>query len=383
VSLPAGSGVTEYVVAPRPSSLRAALVLGRRRLRGRIWPIVQTAAAAVIAWYLAVLALPGNQPLFAPIAAVIAVGAAYGQRLQRAAELVGGVILGIAVADLIVQAIGRGPWQAGVMVVLAMTAAVAMGGRELLVSEAAVSAILIATITPDAGGFPPTRFFEALIGGGVALAVGALLFPPDPALQVARALNAVFAQLGRALAEVGQALEAGDEHRAERALESARAIDENLTAVRDELLEVRETARFAPRRRRSRGQIGRFERALPQLDFAVRDTRVLARNALRFLRGDAPAPPEVAAAVQGLADAVFELAATFEDERRAGEVRRAALDAAGGVTAVADDVRDLRLAEIVVQVRSVAVDLVRAADLAEDAEPGDERPTDELLISSA
>ena len=47
----------------------------RRRLRGRMWPILQTAAAAVAAWYLAQALLGRDQPLFAPIAAVIALGA--------------------------------------------------------------------------------------------------------------------------------------------------------------------------------------------------------------------------------------------------------------------------------------------------------------------
>ena len=65
--------------------------------------------------------------MFASIAAVIALGAAYGQRRERAVELVGGVVLGIGVADLLVGAIGSGGWQLGVMVLLAMSAAVALG----------------------------------------------------------------------------------------------------------------------------------------------------------------------------------------------------------------------------------------------------------------
>ncbi len=360
-------------------SPRGALQLARRRLRGHMWPILQTAAAAVAAWYLAVLLLDRDQPLFAPIAAVIALGATHGQRGQRVFELVGGVILGIAVADLIVHAIGTGPWQAGVMVVLAMTAAVAMGGRELLVSEAAVSAIIIATLDPGAG-FSPDRFFEALIGGGVALVGAVLLFPPDPALQVGRALNAVFAELGRTLGDVARALDDGDAEAAERALADARRLDDHITAARHELLEVSEATRFAPPRRSARGQVARYERSLPQLDFAVRDTRVLARNALRFLRGGRQAPPELVAAVGGLADAVWEVAGTYDDDGREQEVRRKALDAAGRVSDLAADGGDLRLAEIVVQVRSLAVDLVRAADLAAgslDEQP--ERPTDELL----
>ena len=354
-----------------------SLLLARRRLRGRTWPIFQTAAAAVAAWYVALALLGGDQPLFAPIAAVIALGATVGQRGQRAVELVGGVVLGILVADLIVAAIGTGPWQAGVMVVLAMGAAVAMGGRELLVSEAAVSAILIATLPGSAAGFPPERFLEALIGGGVALVVSVVLFPPDPALLVGRALNRLFADLGRALGDVAEALEEGDPEVAERAQERGQTLSLHLIDVRRELLELRETARFALSRRGARVQLERIERSLGAVDYASRDTAVLTRNALRFLRAGAIAPPPLYESVRSLGNAVWELAASYDDDRRVEPVRALALEAATRASVLAEDARDLRLADVVAPVRSVAVDLVRAAERVSGVE--DAPRTDELL----
>jgi uncharacterized membrane protein YgaE (UPF0421/DUF939 family) len=342
-----------------------------------MWPIFQTAAAAVAAWYLAIALLDRERPLFAPIAAVIALGATVGQRGQRAAELVGGVVLGIAVADLIVAAIGTGPWQAGVMIVLAMGTAVALGGRELLVAEAAVSAILIATLPGAGTGFPPDRFEEALIGGGVALVVSVLLFPPDPALLVGRALNRLFADLGRALGDVAHALAEGDPEAAERAQETCQAHFLHLVDVRQELLEVRETARFALSRRGSRGQLAKIERSLGAVDYAARDTAVLARNALRFLRAGAIAPPPLHESVSALADAVWELAASYDDERRVEAVRSLAVEAATKASTLAEDARDLRLADVVAPVRSVSVDLARAADAVSGAEQAPR--TDELL----
>jgi uncharacterized membrane protein YgaE (UPF0421/DUF939 family) len=346
-----------------------------------MWPILQTAAAAVLAWYLALALLPEDQPLFAPIAAVVSLGATTGQRGRRVLQLIGGVVLGILVADLMVGAIGTGPWQAGVMIVLAMGTAVAMGGSEMLVAESAVSAMLIATLPGAASGFPPERFLEALVGGGVALVVAGLLFPPDPALHVGRALNGLFADLGRALGDVSRALSDRDAELAERAQETARGLDDAMIRVRQELLEVRDTARFAPPRRGSRGQLERVERSLPQIDFAARDARVLARTAVRFLRAGNRAPEELAHAIGGLADAVWELAAFYDDDRREASVRRIALEAAGNAAPLAEDARDLRLAELVVQVRSISVDLVRAVELAGGAEPPPERPTDELLTA--
>src|SRR5262245_12292224 len=106
----------------RPSLIadrvRGAAGAARLRLRGRALAIVQTAAAAVVAWELAVLLLPDPRPAFAAIAAVIAVGATYGERLGRAVQLVAGVVLGITVASLMLELIGTGAWQMGVLVIL-------------------------------------------------------------------------------------------------------------------------------------------------------------------------------------------------------------------------------------------------------------------------
>ena len=44
-------------------------------LRVRAWPILQTAVAAVAAWYLAKLLLTESKPVFASIAAVVALDA--------------------------------------------------------------------------------------------------------------------------------------------------------------------------------------------------------------------------------------------------------------------------------------------------------------------
>ena len=197
--------------------LRSAPRWAADRLRPRLLPILQTAAAAVAAYYLAtLLPIDDQRPVFASIAAVISLGASYHQRGRRAAELIAGVVLGLTVADLILNAIGNGPLQIGLMIVLAMSAAVILGGGELLVSEAAVSALLLASIEPTNSGYSPDRFLEALTGGAVALAVGVLFFPPDPTLIVGRAAQSVFRDLGETLEGVANALAEADSDRAER-----------------------------------------------------------------------------------------------------------------------------------------------------------------------
>src|SRR4051812_43849790 len=253
------------------------------------------------------------RPAFASIAAVISVGATFGQRGARAAELIGGVVVGLSVADVILRVIGGGPLQMGLMVVVAMSTAVVLGGGGLLVTEAAVSALLLlAAVDPTTtagAGLSPIRFAEALIGGAVALGVTSILFPPDPALIVGRAVQAVFGALGRSLEQIAAALDTGDAAGARAALASARDIDDRIAALDEAFAAGRETARLAPPRRAARAQVDRYGRTLAQVDFAVRNTRVLARHALRFLRSAGRAPADLARAVPDPGAPAWELAA--------------------------------------------------------------------------
>jgi hypothetical protein len=344
--------------------------------------IVQTAAAAVVAWELAVLLLPDPRPSFAAIAAVIALGATHNQQARRAVQLVGGVVLGITVADVLIQLIGTGAWQMGVLVLLAMSAAVALGAGEIVVVEAGVSAILLVALDPGAAeGFQIGRIFEGVIGGATALAVSAVFFPPDPALAPSRAAQAMFVELGRALERIAAALEARDVRVAERALNDARGIDSMVRLVEEEVASSVEMARYTPPRRGSRGVLDRYERSIPQIDYAVRNTRVLARNALTLVREDRDVPAGLPAAVRDLSDAVWELAAAYDAPSHAEPGRALALRAATEAATLPDERPDVVL--VGGQVRSVAVDLVRAAELvAADHDPRSELPTEELLAST-
>jgi len=351
----------------------------RRRLHTRAFAILQTAVAALAAWYLSVLLLPDTRPVFACIATVIAIGASHGAHRQRATQLVAGVVCGLAVADVIIHLIGTGAPQLAIMVILAMSVAVLLNGSELVISEAGVSAMLLVMTGPSGGGgFSPNRILEAVIGGGVALAI-TLLFSPDPILPVSRAAQAVFGRLGRALERTATALDTKDAERAEQALEQARSIDGLLREFDDALATSRETVRTAPTRFGDREPIDRYDRSLGQIDLAVRNTRVLARHSLRAIRAG-EAPVELRDAVNDLAGSVWALAASYDAPERAEEARTLASSAAVNATALGAT-GGLALAEVAAPVRSAAVDLMRAAELVAGAP--DEMPSDELLLMAA
>jgi uncharacterized membrane protein YccC len=361
---------------------------GLRRRLGRVrtylWPVAQTALAAAVAWALA--SLVNDEPFFAPISAVISLGVARGRRTVRALELVLGVAVGIAVADLIVLALGTGTLVIALVVGLAMLAALLVGAGTILVNQAAISAILVATLTPPSSGISPDRFVDALIGGAVALLVGQVLFPRDPLRALADAARPVVDDLARALEAGAQALAEGDVEGARRALDLARAVDADLPAFFDAVTLARET-RPVLSGRSARERLPAYAAAAQQMDYAVRNTRVLARRVLATVQRDGAAPAPLAEGVALLAEAVRDLGRELEEPGREVAARRLALRAAATASTVLAGDPGLSSVVIVGQIRSTAIDLLRGTGMgydearaaleaaAEDREP----PTDVAL----
>jgi len=350
-----------------PEAVRASATRRLERLGGASAPIVQTAVAAGLAWFVAHVVLGHAAPFFAPASAVISLGVARGQPRRRAIELVAGVAVGIGIADLLSRLLGTGALQIGVVVALAMAAAVLLGGGTILVNQAAVSAILVLTVPAAAGqGAVPERFVDALIGGAVALVIGQVLFPRNPLTLVARAGQVILDAVARAFADVADALARGDRELAERALGRLRSLDRQITEFYDALAVARETAWLSPPHRRARGQLRLYADASGAVDLLVRNARVVARAAVTAVRRGGEADPDLVAAIRGLAQTTRSLGEHLADPALAVVTRRNAAAAARRATAVLQRRHDLSTGVLVVQVRATAFDLLRASGL--DAE---------------
>jgi uncharacterized membrane protein YgaE (UPF0421/DUF939 family) len=344
------------------SRVRRGFAAGTDRLRVNGWSVIQTAVAATVAYSLAIVLLGHESPFFAPIAAVISLSVTLGQRMRRAVELVFGVAVGLMVADLLVLLIGSGTVQIGIVVLLAMAAAVFIGGRPLVVNQAAVSALLVVVLQPPDAVFSPNRFLDALVGGGVAVAVN-YLFPINPERLVERAARPVFDELVAVLEDIAAALRSGDRELAERVLLRAREIDDQVTSFYEALAAGHETARLSPTRRRALEHLELYANAGTRIDLAVINTRVLARGAANLLRRGEPAPALLPEAVLDLSLAVKALATYLEESREPEEARRCALEAARRATEILEERHDLATSVLVGQVRSAAVDVLRSTGM--------------------
>jgi uncharacterized membrane protein YgaE (UPF0421/DUF939 family) len=327
------------------------------RLRGNGFAVLQCAVAAGLAWLVAQRALGHEQPIFACIAAVVALGVSYGQRRRRVLEVVLGVAVGVLVGDLLVAAAGSGAWQISMVVAIAMAIAVLLGAGPLMINQSAVQAVFVTTLVPPPGE-TLDRWLDAATGGLVALAIAAVV-PAGPLRRPLALAVSLLREVAELLREAATAARAHDEAMAHEALEHARGTQARLDALRAAGAEGLEVAATAPWRRQQGSRVRGVVAILEPLDRAVRNVRVLARRVEAALARDEEVPPPLVECVDALGAASLRLA----EDLAAGAPLDGVVDqlvAVAGASAAVP--RSSLSADVVLaQVRSTTVDLLQVA----------------------
>ncbi len=332
--------------------------------------IVESTVAATVAWLVATVLLHHPQPFFAPAAALIVLGQGRGQRVNRALEVLLGVAGGVLVTDVVVQALGsHSAWTIFVVIAVTLTGAVTLGASTVFTVQATVSALYIAVVTPPSHSAPiPLRFTDALVGGTVALVVSQVVVARDPLAPLTRDSHAVCEEVAHILEDLAAALVADSEEATREALERARRADAAVKTLQAAVTAAGEALWFHARRRERLGRVGSLDEAAHQVDYIVRNVRVLARACVTLTRLHQPAPDALPASVRALADAVravdVALVATLTD--LVGKGRQEAISAEDETLAAVRTARGLltgsaplAVVMIVGQLRATAIDLLR------------------------
>ncbi|MFL6173835.1 MAG: FUSC family protein [Marmoricola sp.] len=338
------------------TSLRARIA----RLRSKSWQVGQCAVAAGVAWYAAADLIGHDRPFFAPIAAVVALGTSYGQRLRRVAEVTLGVAIGVFLGDVITHLLGSGGWQIALIVSLAMVSALLLDAGAIFVTQAAVQAIVVSTLLPDPGkAF--TRWTDALIGGAVAL-LAATVVPRAPLRRPREQAAVVMSRISALLRASAASIEDGDVERAMATLADARRSDSliaELRAASDEGLSVLASSPF---RYRHRGGVRRMVELVEPLDFALRNTRVIARRVAVAAYRHEPIPPGYATFLRDLAEVTDQMTAELRADRMA-EIARDPLITLGRASAHLERTTVLSAEVVLAGVRSLIADLLAVSGM--------------------
>lgn len=335
---------------------------GWQRLRKSALPILQCAVGAAIAWFIAHRLIGHTTPFFAPVAAVISIGVAFGARIRRSVELVAGVSVGILIGDLFISRVGTGTWQIALVVAVAMGAATFLDRGAVIPMQAASSAVLVATLYPPHSTGAYLRVIDSLVGGLVGIAVVAI-FPLHPVRRARQQAADILGVIGRALAACADGLHEQDPEKIRLALESARGTQPQLDALRNAVEGGREVSRISPLYWNARPRLDLIRAAVNPLDNAVRNTRVLLRRALTLVRDDEILDPRTVDEVEDLGRAV-EVVRQYmlADPGRqpdAAEATRVLRRVAKGATMDLVDGAGLSAHVVFAQLRSIVVDLMQ------------------------
>jgi uncharacterized membrane protein YgaE (UPF0421/DUF939 family) len=290
-----------------------------RRLRGAIFPILEAAAAAALAWWFTHDVLGHPAPFFAPVAAAISLSAFIGRRWRNAVQMMIGVALGIGIAEGVVQLIGTSVLALAAMVVLTMSAAVMLSSMPMFVNQAAVSGILVVTLRTS--GVAGERVIDALIGGTCALLVSGLLFPPHPLPILSNAIRNALTGVATVLRAAAEALATGRPTDPEWTLSITQALHGQLAALAAARGTARDIVRLAPLRRRLRPHVERANQRAAHVALLANTSLTLVRLAAAVLEQDEPPPTELTEGVEQLAGAVALLASGATPDQR-DEVRQ-------------------------------------------------------------
>ncbi|MFY0405689.1 FUSC family protein [Solicola sp. PLA-1-18] len=340
---------------PAPLSKRWAVLKQQRTT------ILQLALASSVSWYIATLVFGHLQPFFAPIAAIITIIASVGQRRRTVIELILGVSLGILVGEIIISIIGRGGWQIGIVVALAVTAAIFLGLKGLARTQSATSAVLLAAVVPITGSGNPAinRFVDALVGGLIGVLISVVL-PGNPVRKIDRDVQSVVVGLAQLLDLVAESLRYHDPGPAWTALQQGRAMQPTVEGLTSTVSVADEVSRISPIRWGQREHVRLYADAIRDIDNAVRDSRVLSRRVHTMLRQREASPEGMDLAVSTLARAVRTFGDDLAEQHDFDEARDLLVEAARAATRALPKAATMNTAATVAQIRSLAADLLYA-----------------------
>lgn len=347
------------------------------RTRRSVLPALQMTAAGVGAYVIAEQVLGHEAPLFAAVAALIAMGFTKEARLRKVVEVAVGCTLGVLIADMLVHALGQGVPVAVLVVFLAVMLARFLDPSPVLAMQMGLQALLVVMLpAPDGGTLGPfTRSLDAVVGGLTAFMI-AMLTPKDPRGEPIRALRGITDQLARSLRETGTALRTSDSREAWHALIRARGIQSLVDEVSQELSSAKELVTYSPAHRRHRRYVRRLEEVSDALDLTVRSLRVVNRRAASAINHASISDDGVEALAHTLdemADATMQLSQAVSHgesgfERTMENARDACAAVATQLHPRSMGVDDLEGEAIVLMLRTMVVDLLRATGTAhEDA----------------
>jgi len=335
-----------------------------RRMIESIAPILQIVLGASSGYAIAHFGLGHAIPLLAVTVTITALGFSRDARPRRVLQTAVGMVLGIALSEIMLQVLGPGIWQIAVVLSIALLGARFISGSATFALTVGLQAVLVQMLpAPEGGVF--VRSIDGLIGGLTALVVTALI-PRDPrglARTDAGRLFDVFLDsldaLKLALRDVN--LEVADDTL--RQVRRTQPLVDNWRMSLDSAISI---ARISPFLRKYRDELIGQVRLMRGMDLATRNLRVVVRRVDFLIRDNQPRP-YLADLMEQIADATRVLARGITEPEVLDDAQEMLVAVIQQLDpkrhGIADQVRE---ASVLLLLRPLLVDLLCASGMSEE-----------------
>lgn len=335
----------------------------------------RVAASAALAYGISHYLWGHAYPFFSAIAAYVVVGFTVEKKMRKMFEMAAGVLLGVLLGELARVTIGGGVWQVGLLIFVAAMIARFIDSGVLFAIQCGIQAMLVMLMPITPTMQPHMRIIDAVTGVAVGIGVY-LLLSGDPRRPQRRAADRFYAELEDTLVALALAARSGSQDVATAALRELRSTSQRLTdqwSLANDAAD--EVATFSPAGARHARSVERLRLLLVGSDRAMRNARVLARTETHFIAATAGQEHEnLADALVACHEAVAALrAAALDDDADFTDARRLLRRFCGFLTpetllVTPDGATPGRSAHfqgvtLVIQLRSLAVDLLQATGL--------------------
>lgn len=312
---------------PRAGMTMPAVRSAGQRVRQVTWRVILASVTGALAWWLAQRILEQPAPIFAPIAAIVSLIDEPGVRGRRVLRLLGGVLVGVGVGEILVRYLDTGPWQFVVAVAISMLLVATFSTNPLTLIQAGIAAMLVIALhSPDIGF---SRLYSALLGGLLALVVSQVLVTPSPSALLATAARTALDPAARCLRGAARSLQQADPETAEEVLDLVRKGHQELATFETARERSRAITQQTLRGHRQRQRVRRLDARLVNVERVHTDAVLIARALADVLRQPTPAPDRIIRDLTDLAAAVETFAGDpLSDRRRqrAHELARPVMD---------------------------------------------------------
>lgn len=336
-----------------------------QRVRDSLASILQIVAAATSAYAISYFLLGHKNPIFAVTVTIASLGFTRDARLRRVSETALGMVVGIALSEVMLILVGAGIWQMAIVLLVALLSARFLSGTAAFALTVASQAMLVYIMpTPEGGAF--IRSLDGVIGGVTALIFTAFI-PRDPMGSASKDAGKLFSVFLNSIDALKVAVRDADFKVADAALVRVRGSQPLVDNWRMSLDSAISVSKISPFMRKHRAELSDQVRLMRGMDLATRNLRVVVRR-VDFLIRDGKPRPYLADLFDQISTATAVLAKGLEGPDALAEARAQLIEIIHQLDPKKFGIADqLREASVLLLLRPLLIDLLCASGMTEEA----------------